>query len=147
MKTWVLAAATITAMTAFGGLAEAAGARVDIVLRDASTNSAIHGMHMVAHPSRLPAGEVTLHAKNESKDLVHEVVVVKVRNFRQQLPYNAKAQEVVEGKVDRLGEIDDLKPGTSGTITLRMRPGDYVLLCNQPGHYKQGMWTKLTVAR
>ncbi len=143
---------TVLALAIFGtpisiGPARAASTRVEIVLEDRSTSSAIHGMHMTATPSSVHPGKITLDATNESKELVHEVVVVKVGNFRQKLPYNAKRQEVAESRVDRLGEIDNLKPGRSGTLTLQLRPGNYVLLCNQPGHYKQGMWTTLKVQR
>jgi uncharacterized cupredoxin-like copper-binding protein len=140
-----MAAVGIIATPVFAGTAHAAAAKVDIVLQDSSTSPSIRGMHMTAIPSAVPTGAVTLYATNESKDLVHEVVVVKVRSFGQQLPYDAKDQKVIESRVDRLGEIDDLKPGHSGTLTLHLRPGNYVLLCNQPGHYRQGMWAKLTV--
>lgn len=127
--------------------ARAADSRVEIVMQDPSTNSDIHAMQMVAKPATVPAGKVTLHATNESKQTVHEVVVVKVRSFDDKLPYNPEKSEVIERRVKRLGEIADLKPGSSGALTLRLAPGNYVLLCNQPGHYQQNMWTKLIVSR
>ena len=69
-----------------------------------------------------------------------------VRSFDEKLPYSEKDSDVIERRVKKLGEISDLKPGASGTLTLPLRPGNYVLLCNQPGHYRQGMWTKLIVS-
>jgi len=47
--------------------------------------------------------------------------------------------------VRRLGEIPDLAPGKTGTLTVDLKPGSYVLFCNQPGHYHDGMSTVLTV--
>jgi uncharacterized cupredoxin-like copper-binding protein len=49
--------------------------------------------------------------------------------------------------VHSLGEISELKPGARGKLTLNLKAGTYLLLCNQPGHYKAGMSTKLVVER
>jgi uncharacterized cupredoxin-like copper-binding protein len=43
------------------------------------------------------------------------------------------------------GEGDGIEPGTSGWVTLTLRPGRYELLCNLAGHYEAGMYTQLTV--
>ena len=45
-----------------------------------------------------------------------------------------------------LGEIADLAPGKTGELTLNLGPGTYMLLCDEPGHYKDGMAAKLVVA-
>ena len=42
-------------------------------------------------------------------------------------------------------ELGDLKPGKSGTMTLDLKAGRYLLFCNKPGHYKAGMYHVLTV--
>jgi len=34
-----------------------------------------------------------------------------------------------------------------GKLTLNLKAGTYLLLCNQPGHYKSGMSTKLVVEK
>ena len=34
-----------------------------------------------------------------------------------------------------LGEVSELDPGKSGTLTLTIKPGKYLLVCNVPGHY------------
>ena len=53
--------------------------------------------------------------------------------------------EVIETRIKHLGEVPDLGPGRAGSLTLQLSPGTYLLICNQPNHYKAGMWTKLTV--
>jgi len=63
------------------------------------------------------------------------------------LPYGEQKAEVEEKHVQRLGEIPDLKPGASGAMTLNLRAGSYLLICNQPGHYAAGMATTLVVTK
>ena len=46
-----------------------------------------------------------------------------------------------------LGEITDLKPGAHGKLTLNLKPGSYLLICNEPGHYKAGMTAPLLVEK
>jgi uncharacterized cupredoxin-like copper-binding protein len=53
---------------------------------------------------------------------------------------------VIEKRVHSLGEISDLAPGKTGKLTLNLKAGTYILFCNQPGHYKDGMVAKLIVA-
>lgn len=41
--------------------------------------------------------------------------------------------------------MKELKPHTSGSVTVNMPPGTYILYCNIAGHYAMGMWTIITV--
>jgi uncharacterized cupredoxin-like copper-binding protein len=52
---------------------------------------------------------------------------------------------VIETQLKSLGEVEELKPGKSGKLTLNLKPGSYLLMYNQPGHWHAGMWTKFTV--
>lgn len=120
---------------------------VQIDLRDSSTDPAISGMQMKAEPTTVKAGRVTFRAVNQSKELVHEVLVVPAPSGSKDLPYDAKSDRIIENRAHSKGEISDLKPGAKGSLTLSLKPGSYFLLCNQPGHYKAGMFTKLTVEK
>ena len=40
-----------------------------------------------------------------------------------------------------------MQPGATKALTLDLKPGTYLLVCNLPGHYAAGMWTVLTVTR
>ena len=127
-------------------LANAADAQVvAITLQDPSVDPSNAGMVITTDKLNVKAGHVTLEAVNRSKELVHEVVVVPAPPEGKQLPYDIKSNMVVEKRVHSLGEISELKPGTRGRLTLNLKPGAYLLLCNQPGHYKAGMSTKLIV--
>ena len=120
---------------------------VAITLQDASVDASKSGMAIKTDTAKVKAGRVTLDAVNLSKDLVHEVLVVPALPEGKELPYDVKTNTVVEKRVHSLGEISELKPGAHGKLTLNLKPGTYLLLCNQPGHYKSGMSTKLVVEK
>ena len=92
-----------------------------------------------------PAGNVTFNVTNTSTDMVHEMLVVPVPVADKPLPYLADKFVLDESKIKSEGEVSELDPGKSGTLTVNLQPGTYLLLCNQPGHYAAGMWTLFTV--
>ena len=116
-----------------------------IKLQDPSTDPSIAHMRIVLDQNPIKPGRVTFQAENQSKQLVHEVVVGR-DDGSGALPMDAKRDRVIESRVPRLGEIADLAPGKTGKLTLNLKAGTYVLFCNQPGHYQDGMVTRLTVA-
>jgi uncharacterized cupredoxin-like copper-binding protein len=115
-----------------------------IKLQDSSTDSSIAHMRIVLDHSALKPGRVTLRAENQSKTQVHEVLIARDDGAKE-LPFDAKRDRVIESRVRRLAEISDLAPGKTGKLTLNLKAGTYVLFCNQPGHYKDGMTTQLIV--
>ena len=138
----------LVATVIFGLPLAAAGADASVVrieLQDASTRSDITGMRMVLDHATVKAGPVRLVAVNESKALVHESLVI--RDTGKPLPYDKGKDLVKEGKIRSLGEIPELDPGKTGRHTFDLTPGVYLLFCNQPDHYKQGMSAKLTVEK
>lgn len=116
-----------------------------VKLQDSSTDPSLAHMQLVVDTSSLKPGRVTIEAANLSKTLVHEVIVVRDSGAKA-LPYDAKQGRVIEKRIKRLGEIGDLPPGKTGKLTLNLKAGSYLLICNQPGHYKDGMTAKVTVA-
>jgi uncharacterized cupredoxin-like copper-binding protein len=40
-----------------------------------------------------------------------------------------------------------MQPGGHGKLTLRLKPGRYMLFCNVPGHYAGGQHTVFTVTK
>lgn len=90
------------------------------------------------------AGEVTFQVSNSSKDQVHEMIVIPYPSSGK-LPYSDKDAKFDEDAARSMGEVSELDPGKSGSLTLHLRPGKYVLSCNVPNHYANGMWTVLTV--
>lgn len=84
-------------------------------------------------PLTAKKGVVVFSARNIGK-LSHELVVLRTNTPPAKLP--VKAGKAVE--TGRVGRVGPLKPGTARTLTLTLKAGKYVLLCNVPGHYLAG---------
>jgi uncharacterized cupredoxin-like copper-binding protein len=120
---------------------------VKIDMTDATVDASLKNMVMKAEPQTVKAGPVAFEVSNSSKSLIHEMIVVSVSDPNSPLPYDDKANRVIESKIKHLGEASDLKPGTKKTLKLTLKPGSYLLICNQVGHYHQGMTTTFTVTQ
>lgn len=102
-------------------------------------------MGVKVSPASVKAGEVAFEVTNNSKDTVHEMIVIPIRNTGTPLPYIADENRVDEDGAGDLGEVSELEPGRSGALRLKLKPGKYALFCNVPGHFMNGMWTIVTV--
>lgn len=102
-------------------------------------------MGIKASPGAVKAGEVTFNVKNDSKDTIHEMIVMYLADPTKPLPYIGNENRVDEDKAGDKGEVSELDPGKSGTLTVELKAGKYLLICNVPGHYAAGMWTAFTV--
>lgn len=102
-------------------------------------------MGITATPAVAKAGKITFKVKNSSKDTIHEMIVMYRANSKDPLPYIADENRVDEDKAGDKGEVSELDPGASGSLTVDLKPGKYVLICNVPGHFVSGMWTEFTV--
>ncbi|RUX97263.1 MULTISPECIES: plastocyanin/azurin family copper-binding protein [unclassified Mesorhizobium] len=92
------------------------------------------------------AGKVTFEVQNSSKDTVHEMIVVPVSDAkRTTLPYVPNENRVNEDAAGHLGEVSELDPGKTGSLTLDLKPGNYAVFCNIPGHFMNGMWATILV--
>jgi uncharacterized cupredoxin-like copper-binding protein len=118
---------------------------VKVELQDTTTSDALRGMHMKLDHDSVKAGSVTFRVTNESKALVHEMLVIRTNLPVTALPYDPKKDRFIESKMKSLGEVEELQSSASGQLTLNLKPGNYLLTCNQPGHLHAGMWSKFTV--
>ena len=90
----------------------------------------------------VPSGAVTLIIQNEGPS-THEFVVVQTDAAAGDLP--TADGDVDEDQVDSVDEAEDIEDGASTSITADLEPGHYVVFCNLPGHYTQGMSAEFTV--
>ena len=104
-------------------------------------------MGITTDVSRVKAGKIDFEVSNDSGNMVHEMLVVKVNSFNEALPYNPKKASVIEDQTNDFGEVSELEPGKSGSLTVDLKPGKYLLVCNMPGHYMSHMYTDLLVTR
>jgi uncharacterized cupredoxin-like copper-binding protein len=95
--------------------------------------------------AEVPAGEVTFQVTNDSKDMIHEMVLAPVSDVSKPLPYISNEAKVDEDAAGHLGEVAELEIGQSGALTMTLKPGTYILYCNIQGHYAMGMWTIFNV--
>jgi len=105
---------------------------------------------VVPSTSSFSAGNVTFNVKNAGTE-VHEMVVLKTDLGLLELPTGS------DGKVDEeaanleaMGEVSELDAGKSGSVTLDLAAGRYLLICNVvdadgTAHYGKGMVTEITV--
>jgi uncharacterized cupredoxin-like copper-binding protein len=79
---------------------------------------------------------------NDGK-IKHEFVVLKTNRAPGKLPL--KNGEANEEAFDSPGEIGGIAPSKRDSLTVVLKPGKYVLICNLPGHYRAGQSTGLNV--
>jgi uncharacterized cupredoxin-like copper-binding protein len=93
------------------------------------------------------AGTVTISAPNNGA-LEHELILAKTNADPADLPTTASGdadEEKLEKEDAGAGEIPEVAPGESGEADFDLSPGHYVMYCNVPGHYAEGMYGTLTV--
>ena len=97
--------------------------------------------YLTAEPASVKAGPVTFTLTNKGTKK-HEMVVLKTDEAIDGLkvgPDNKVSEDTTTGEV---GETDI---GKSGVVTIDLKPGKYVLVCNLEKHYGQGMRVAFTV--
>ena len=110
---------------------------------------------MVPSPTSIAAGSVTFDVSNVGL-IAHEFKVVKLNEAGMAADLANLAVEAGEisetgNMVDGVGTIledlseADLPADSSGSITLDLEAGEYMLLCNVATHYQLGMWSEFTV--
>jgi uncharacterized cupredoxin-like copper-binding protein len=134
------AVAGVCALAALGALAAGYARSSEAASGTAATvKVTLDEMRVGAAPLKIAAGRITFVARNAGS-VDHEMVVVR-RPSAGTLPLAGyKADE--HGL--NMGEIEGIKPGKSGTLTLTLKRGRYLLICNVPGHYQLGMTTQIT---
>ena len=142
----LLLAATAALSLGLAPLAQATGV-VHVVQEDPSSGPAVKAMALVISPHQVKAGEVEFKIRNYSRALTHEVLVIKPPAKLSSMPYSKKQNRLIESKIDKLADSGNQTPGQAYTMKVDLKPGKYLLICNQPGHYRAGMHTWLTVTK
>jgi uncharacterized cupredoxin-like copper-binding protein len=89
----------------------------------------------------VPAGQVTFAVSNKGM-MLHEMIIIKTDLAANKLPLGREGDptRVNEDKVTVSGEVADIDPARTKTGTFDLKPGRYLLICNQPGHFASGQW-------
>jgi Sulfocyanin (SoxE) domain len=112
----------------------ASGSVVSVTERDFS----------ISAPKVVPAGEMVLRVENQGPD-PHELLVVRARNA--DLPLRSDGLTVSEeGLQPRIvGALATGEPQVVRDLSVRLKPGRYVLFCNMSGHFMGGMHALIVV--
>jgi len=85
------------------------------------------------------AGEVTFAIANFGT-MAHEFLVVKTDIPLGEIPLGSNNRFDEEAKsLNVVAEISEWQPNAAGVLKVKLEPGNYQLLCNIAGHYKNGM--------
>jgi len=92
------------------------------------------------------AGEVVLHVHNAGPS-THEINVDRTGDAASDLPLKDDGLTVNEDdrSLQRIDSIEQLDLAATDDLSVRLKPGHYVLYCNLEGHYLGGMRVALTV--
>jgi uncharacterized cupredoxin-like copper-binding protein len=93
------------------------------------------------------AGKTVIEAPNEGA-VEHELVLFKTNMDPAKLPTEAGGgvnEEKLDEIAEEAGEVPDVEAGETKSGKFNLTPGRYVIFCNLPGHYTQGMYGTLTV--
>lgn len=95
--------------------------------------------------SSAPGGQVTFRIRNRGAE-IHEFLVVRSDLALDKLPVDDAGDVSEDGAgLEFVDEREGLQPGSTTDLTVNLTPGRYVLLCNLPTHYAQGMLTGFEV--
>ena len=89
-----------------------------------------------ASKSHGPLGKVTFVVRNAGK-LNHEFVVLRTNKAAGQL---AKLGAKEAPETGAMGEIEEIAPGTTERLVLKLARGHYALICNLTGHWNNGQF-------
>ena len=104
-------------------------------------------MGITTDVSTVGAGRIDFEVVNTSKSLVHDMMVVKVKDFEKALTFDASNGQIVENKTHDIAQVSQLEPGKTESLKVDLKPGKYMLVCNMPGHYKSHVYTNLLVTK
>ena len=98
-------------------------------------------------PATFPAKSTTFQITNTGS-VQHEVLVFKSDLNPSQYPTDATGAIQEDGPgITKISDGDNLDPGKSQSRAIDLsKPGTYLFVCNLPGHFKQGMFTQVTVS-
>jgi hypothetical protein len=111
--------------------------------RATSVNAVEVEWHVKLSRTSVPTGPVTFVARDAGK-LAHQFIVLRTNLAAAKLPMKG-AQVDLNRAGTVVGETRHIVPGKTVRLTLTLKPGRYVLLCNLPAHYKAGQFTAFRV--
>lgn len=132
MKYIAVTLATLGALASIGGAGAAPTASQAKIV-----TVTLSEWKLVPSLKRVPAGKVTFVIRNKGK-LVHEAVLTRTNVAPGKLPTSNGI-----AKVKALAAVRNVAPGQTKRVTVTLKAGKHVLLCNLPAHYQSGQYAGL----
>jgi uncharacterized cupredoxin-like copper-binding protein len=113
---------------------------------DGTVSATLADYSITLDQNSAPAGDVTFEVTNEAGQ-IHEFVVLQTDLAADALPTDdaGDVNEAGDPGIVLVDEIEDIEGGATPTLAVTLDAGSYVLICNLPGHYAEGMHTGFTV--
>ena len=102
-------------------------------------------MGIKTNPNTVNNGSVRFEVTNLASNLVHEVLISRITDENQLLPFDQSRNKVDTESLQTLGSVSEIDPNKTASITLDLKPGKYLLFCNVAGHYMAGMWAVIEI--
>jgi uncharacterized cupredoxin-like copper-binding protein len=119
---------------------EATGTTVAVALGETDAET----MYMRLSQSSVSAGAITFTIVNEGVK-EHEFEVFKTATAAGDFAIGPDDKVVDPEDAEVLAEVEGIEGGESETLTLEFEPGHYAMICNEEGHYGEGMFADFTV--
>jgi uncharacterized cupredoxin-like copper-binding protein len=124
----------------------AVAAVTKVIPKDAATQPVLLTDYEISTPTVAKAGPIVFTITNGGK-LDHEFLVLQTDIAPQQLKVDADGNvEEKQPGVTLVDEKEDISPGVSTSLFVNLTPGNYILLCNTPEHFKHKMFLKFVVS-
>ena len=92
------------------------------------------------------AGPTSFAIDNRADTTTHEFVVVRTDLDPAHLPTDEDGAFDEKGDgIEFIDEKENIGPGEQASLTVDLKPGRYVLLCNLEDHYARGMYQRFEV--
>ena len=140
MQTRTAAAAALALLATTVGLGSA-GATPARTQAPSKVAVVLSEWKVVPSVAKVRAGKVTFSVRNAGA-IEHELVVLRTDSHHHALT----VKKAVAVETGRQGEIPKIVPGQVRSLTLSLKPGKYVLICNLLGHYRAGQFAALRVS-
>ena len=122
------------------------------VFAQTTVNVMLQEWRMMSDKSRIPAGKVKFSVQNRGQE-THEIVLLKTNLAYDSIPLQSSGGIDENNAGVLIDELEDISSKTGKSMTVMLKPGNYVLLCNmvemeqgqKEEHYAMGMRVPLIV--
>jgi uncharacterized cupredoxin-like copper-binding protein len=100
----------------------------------------------ITMPNKIKAGQTTFHVTNVDSADTHSFIILKTDLAPGSLPLDSSNNVVLTAQgLTRVDGINQLAPNAVQDLNVDLQPGNYVAVCDLPGHYQAGMYAGFTV--